>query len=112
MAQDPQQQEAMKQWGQVVARAWSDEAFKQRLLADPRAVLAEAGMAVPPNLTLQVHEATPTQYHLVLPPPPPGREGDKLSDAELDQVAGGSDSDWKVACFLNPFVTVGIELFG
>src|SRR5262249_57099847 len=89
MALDPQQQDAMNQWGRVVARAWSDEAYKQRLLADPRAVLAEAGMAIPANLTMQVHEATPTHLHLVLPPPPPGREGDKLSDAELDQVAGG-----------------------
>src|SRR5207248_2437979 len=90
MAQDPQRQEQTKQWGQVVARAWSDETFKQRLLADPQAVLAEAGMAIPPNIAMQVHEATPTQFHLVLPPPPVGREGDKLTDAELDQVAGGA----------------------
>ena len=91
MAQDPRQQEQAKQWGQVVARAWSDETFKQRLLSDPQAVLTEAGLFVPPNLTVQVHEATPTQLHLVLPPPPPGRTGDKLSEAELDQVAGGTE---------------------
>jgi hypothetical protein len=54
-------------------------------------VLAEAGLPVPPNLTVQVHEATPTHLHLVLPPPPPGRKEDKLSEAELDQVAGGVD---------------------
>jgi hypothetical protein len=89
MAQDPQQHERAKQWGQVVARAWSDDAFKQRLLSDPQAVLAEAGLPVPPNVTLQVHEATPTDLHLVLPPPPPRREGDKLSEADLDRVAGG-----------------------
>jgi hypothetical protein len=90
MAQDPQQQEQAKHWGQLVARAWSDETFKQRLLADPKAVLAEAGVPVPPNVTLQMHEATPTQIHLVLPPPPPERQGDKLSEEELDQVAGGT----------------------
>jgi hypothetical protein len=89
MAQDPQRQEGMKQWGQVVARAWSDDAFKQRLIGDPKAVLTEAGLPVPPNLSVQVHETTPTQVHLVLPPPPTGREGHKLSEAELDQVAGG-----------------------
>ena len=66
MAQDRGQQEQAKQWGQVVARAWSDETFKQRLLSDPRAVLAEAGVPVPPNVTLQMHEATPTHLHLVL----------------------------------------------
>jgi hypothetical protein len=90
MAQNPEEQVAMKQWGQVVARAWSDEAYKQRLLSDPQAVLAEAGLPIPPNLTVQVHEATPTQLHLVLPLPPPGGQREKLTDAELDQVAGGS----------------------
>jgi hypothetical protein len=90
MAQDPRQQEQAKQWGQVVARAWTDEPFKQRLLSDPQAVLAEAGLPVPSNLTVQVHEATPTNLHLVLPPPPLGRHGEKLTEAELDQVAGGT----------------------
>jgi hypothetical protein len=96
LAQDPQQQERAKQWGQVVARAWSDEAFKQRLLSDPKAVLAEAGLPVPPSLTVQVHEATPSHLHLVLPLPPP-RTGVKLSEAELDQVAGGDA--WNISTF-------------
>ena len=85
MAQDPQP-EAMKQWGQVVARAWSDETYKQRLLSDPKAVLAEAGLAVPATLQVQVHEATPTHLHFVLPSPP---AGEKMSDEDLDQVSGG-----------------------
>jgi hypothetical protein len=86
MAQDLRQTEAMKQWGQVVARAWSDDAYKQRLLSDPRTVLAEAGLPVPANLQVQVHEATSTHLHLVLPPP----LQDEMSDGELDQVAGGA----------------------
>ena len=93
MAQNPQEQEAMKQWGQVVTRAWSDETFKQRLLSDPGTVLAEAGLPVPPNLTVQVHEATPTKLHLVLPPPPPAGQRGELTDADLDLVAGGSDPE-------------------
>ena len=95
MAQDPQQQEHMKQWGQVVARAWSDEAYKQRLLSNPQAVLTEAGVPVPPNITLEVHESTPTHLHLVLPPPPAGRQAGKLTEAELEHVAGGAD--WEVS---------------
>ena len=85
MVQDPQQQERAKQWGQVVARAWADPAYKQRLLADPAAVLAEQGVAVPAGVAVQVHEATPAVRHLVLPPPP----SDKLDIDQLDQVAGG-----------------------
>src|SRR4051794_2851814 len=96
MAQNPQQQEAMKQWGEVVSRAWSDEAYKQRLLTDPKAVLAEAGMPIPSNLQVQVHESSPTQVHIVLPNPPPGHAGAALSEAELDQVAGGG---WDILIF-------------
>jgi hypothetical protein len=58
MAQDPRQQEQARQWGQVVAQAWTDAAYKQRLLADPAAVLAEQGLAVPAGVAVQVHEAT------------------------------------------------------
>ncbi len=31
-----------QQWGQVVAQAWSDDTYKQRLFADPAAVLGAA----------------------------------------------------------------------
>ncbi len=86
MAQDPQQQERAKQWGQVVARAWADAAYKQRLQTDPKSVLAEQGMAVPAGVAVQVHEATAEVMHLVLPPPP----SDQLDLERLDQVAGGT----------------------
>src|SRR5262245_14409343 len=89
MAQDQERQEQAKQWGRVVARAWSDEPFKQRLLRDPRAALTEIGVPVPPGLELEVHESTRTHVVLVLPPPPQGLEDGKLSLDQLDQVAGG-----------------------
>ncbi len=34
-------------YGQLIARAWSDEGFKARLLADPKAAMTEVGMDVP-----------------------------------------------------------------
>ena len=85
MAQNQeQQQEQARQWGQVVARAWRDEAFKQRLQADPAGVLREHGIAVPAGQQVRVVENTDQVMHLVLPPKP--RD---LSDEQLDQVAGG-----------------------
>jgi hypothetical protein len=57
-------------WGELVARAWADPAFKARLLADPAAVLKENGLPVPPDLKLQVVENTEQVVHLTLPPPP------------------------------------------
>ena len=44
-------------WAQVVARAWADAAFEARLVADPRAVLCEAGLQVPAGLAVRVQEA-------------------------------------------------------
>jgi hypothetical protein len=86
MAIEPMEmQEYTKQYGQFVARAWGDEAFKQRLLADPGQALAEQGIAVPPGVEVRVHENSPTVVHLTLPPKP----SDELSDEQLDAVAGG-----------------------
>jgi hypothetical protein len=87
MATDPRRQERARQWGQVVARAWSDEAFKRRLVTEPAAVLREQGMDVPPGVEVRVVENTATVAHLVLPPKP--AEGE-LSEEQLVQAAGGA----------------------
>jgi hypothetical protein len=80
-------QESQKAWCQVVARAWSDGAFKDRLLRDPMAALKESGIEPPADVTFKVVENSAKVMHLVLPEPPSSVE--ELSDAELDQVAGG-----------------------
>jgi phage terminase large subunit-like protein len=48
-------------------RIWSDEALKNRLLSDPKPVLAEFGLDVPDSLSVQVHENTPQLINFVLP---------------------------------------------
>ena len=72
--------------GKIIARAWRDPAFKAKLLADPKAVLHEAGMTFPANVTVRVVEDTAAHLHLVLPPKPTGA----LSEEALDQVAAGA----------------------
>jgi Nitrile hydratase, alpha chain len=74
-----------KQWAQIVAKAWSDDKFKQRLLADPVAVLKEHGLNSPPGLQVKVVENTDQVLYLTLPAKPSG----ELSEADLEQVAGG-----------------------
>jgi hypothetical protein len=71
-------------WGKVVAKAWSDEAFKKRLLADPAAVLKENGVEVSGEVAVKVIEDSAKVVHLILPERP-----SELSDEALDQVAGG-----------------------
>ena len=41
-------------WSQIVARAWCDEGFMKRLLSDPRSVLAEHDLEVPPGTEVEV----------------------------------------------------------
>jgi hypothetical protein len=75
-----------KKWGQIVARAWTEEGFKKRLLADPAAVLKEHGVTVPPGLQVRVMEDTDQVRHLTLPQMP---VTDQLSEEDLQLAAGG-----------------------
>ena len=78
--------EHAKQYGQIVAKAWADDAFKERFLAEPAAVLQEHGIPVPPGVELRAVENTDKVVYLALPLPP----SDELSDEQLNQMAGGS----------------------
>jgi hypothetical protein len=70
----------------TMERAWSDPAFKARLLADPKEAAAEQGVRLPDTMALKIWENTDTVEHMVLPVNPAESE---LSDADLEAVAGG-----------------------
>lgn len=74
-------------WSQLVAKAWTDEEFRDRLKNDPRAVLEEFGIEAPEGVEIQVVEDTPEVRHIVLPASPAG----ELADEEL-VGATGADS--------------------
>jgi len=55
----------------IIEKAWTDSAFKSRLLADPKSAIEEAfGVKIPSGLKLQVLEETDDTYYLVLPQSP------------------------------------------
>jgi len=56
--------------GRVIARCWTDETFKQQLLADPKTVLASNGITVPAGMDVKVLEDTDAVNYLVIPPKP------------------------------------------
>ncbi len=79
-----QREEQAKAYGHVVAKAWTDEGFKQRLLANPTEVLRAEGVPVPEGDEVRIVENTDRLTYLTLPARP-----DNLSDEQLDAVAGG-----------------------
>ena len=94
---DPATGRARDLEAQVLAQAVQDPAFRARLLAEPKAVFAERGLSIPPEIQIQVVQETAEQYYLVLPASAARRAGASLSDAELEHVAGGAlstDTAW------------------
>ncbi len=75
-----------KKWAQIVARAWSDEKFKEKLLKNPEQVLKEQGFELPQGHKFQIHEQKSKVHHLVLPEKPVG----EMSEEELRKVAGAT----------------------
>jgi len=59
-----------KKYAKLVAKTWSDEAFKERLLTDSRTALESEGISVPPGVDVKVVEQTDTQLFVVIPKKP------------------------------------------
>ena len=75
----------------IVQRSIEDEAFRRRLVEDPKgAVEEELGTSLPEGVRVEAVEETQDTIYLVLPNTSmAGREGVELSDRELESVAGG-----------------------
>ena len=68
----------------LVEKATKDEAFRARLLVDPKAAIKEElDLTIPDGFTVSVHEDGLNTSHLVLPP------NSKLGEDELRTVVGG-----------------------
>jgi hypothetical protein len=69
----------------IVARAWADEDFRERLKADPHAAVAEeTGITVPEAIEIEVLEETPEKGYLVIPV-----NRTAMSDEQLEAASGG-----------------------
>ena len=59
--------EQRRKVAKVVAKAWSDESFKKRLLTEPKTVLEEVGIEVPAGTEVKIVEQTQDVMYIVLP---------------------------------------------
>jgi hypothetical protein len=81
----PRQEQAIEA---IVKRAAKDRAFRDRLLADPRAAIEAAyGVRIPPTFRVQFIEKGPDLDALVVLPE--FQADGALSDGDLEHVAGG-----------------------
>jgi hypothetical protein len=98
----------LRNLGRVVAQAWADPTFKQRLKADPTTVLAENGIQILAGVDIEVVENTPTKTYLTIPTPkvPIGASNEEIElVAKKWEMASGSSS-----CFTcSPCVDGGPE---
>jgi hypothetical protein len=68
----------------VVARAWVDPAYKQRLLSDATAAIKEFGTELPDTVEVRTWDTTAEVRYLVLPQRPAGT--DTLSEDQLAEL--------------------------
>jgi nitrile hydratase alpha subunit len=95
MAKEMTNEERARKMGQLIAKAWTDDGFKRKLVADPAVALKAEGFEVSPDVDVRVVENTDKVYYLVLP----ARPSHELSDEDLENVAGGwGDSACSCAC--------------
>jgi hypothetical protein len=75
----------------LIEKSLEDEAFRQRLMEDPKgAVEQELGTQLPEGVRVVAVEESADTIYLVLPSTPmKGRESVELSDPDLESVAGG-----------------------
>ncbi len=59
--------EARTIWGEIVAKAWEDDEYRNAFLNNPRKVLEEAGLELSQGVNIVPLEDTPELRHVILP---------------------------------------------
>src|SRR5215210_1893596 len=75
-------------WDKVVEQAQKNPKYYEQLMADPRGLMEkQLGTPIPKSVNIKVLEEAPDTYYIVLPAF--AKEGEELSDSDLEKVAGG-----------------------
>ncbi len=82
-----------KAWAKIIAKAWSDDAFKQKLLKDPLPIFKEYGIEFR-GMTCKIHENTEKVIHFSLPEKPPG----EITEESLKKISGAGQYHSNASC--------------
>ncbi len=78
----------------MIAQAWKDDAYKQELLSNSKAVIErEFGVQLPVKVNVHVMEEDSTNLYFVLPARP-NLSNAELSEDQLEAIAGGNTFDF------------------
>ncbi len=72
----------------IIAHAWKDPRYKERLLKNPHAAFKEMGLDIPNSIQIKVVEDKPNMFTFVLPSQ--SSKMQELSDAELEKIAAAA----------------------
>lgn len=97
--------QSQEKLGGILGRCAKDPAFRARFKSSPAAVLAENGIEVPKGVNVHVVENTAHDVYVTLPPAAGSAE---LSEAELEQVAGGGLSLQNKQVLVNPKIWISV----
>jgi hypothetical protein len=91
---DHDSRERGHRYAQIIARAWADEEFKQRLMSDPRSVLGEFDVKIPRGAEVRVVTEPPArkargEIVFVLPEKPRG-----WIELESRPLTASPNDDW------------------
>jgi len=95
---------------QIIDKAWSDDGFKRRLLADPREAAKEFGVKWPAGRAIRIVEDTDRVTHFIVPAKP-ADEGVELSDELLESIAGGATMQQTTLTGISTFQQVELRKF-
>jgi hypothetical protein len=77
--------DAKKIWAEIVAKAWKDEKFKEKLLSNPEEVFKKYGYILPKHTSIQVLEDTDNKHYLILPQ----KLKETPSEEDLKRISAG-----------------------
>ena len=83
MSAGPQNVRGIEHLQRAAAKALDDDAYRERLISDPKTVLREEGLQIGDEVELVIHENTPNRVHLVLPSRPMAYEELDVEEVDL-----------------------------